>query len=118
MNFFLRTFKTMNAAKPLIVLAAVALVAIAGAVDPAFAQSALNGDANKPIQAVRQAVNVAMWFTLGMGIIGLCWAGWNKTAGKAWGGQLMGGAICLGISGVIAFVNQIANGQAPNLGEF
>jgi hypothetical protein len=59
-----------------------------------------------------------MWATLAMGIFGLCWAGWNKTTGKAWGSQAVGGGLCLGISGVIAFVNQIVNGDAPDLGEF
>ena len=92
----------------------VALPVTAGLLStPALAQSVLNGDASKPIRAVRRAVEVAMWLTLGMGIFGLCWAGWNKTAGKAWGGQALGGALCLGISGVISFVNQLVNGEAP-----
>ena len=87
-------------------------------VEPASAQSVLNGDSSKPVRAVRSAVNVAMWATLAMGIFGLCWAGWNKTTGKAWGSQALGASLCLGISGVIAFVNQLVNGDAPDLGDF
>lgn len=87
-------------------------------VEPAWAQSVLNGDSSKPVRAVRSAVNVAMWATLAMGIFGLCWAGWNKTTGKAWGSQALGASLCLGISGVIAFVNQLVNGDAPDLGDF
>ena len=87
-------------------------------VEPTSAQSVLNGDSSKPVRAVRSAVNVAMWATLAMGIFGLCWAGWNKTTGKAWGSQALGASLCLGISGVIAFVNQLVNGDAPDLGDF
>ena len=111
-------FTVLSAIKPLLVLLAVAAVSLVGTVEPAFAQSVLNGDASKPVKAIQSAVNVAMWATLAMGIFGLCWAGWNKTSGKAWGGQAVGGGICLGISGIIAFVNQIVNGGAPDLGEF
>src|SRR5215813_13722695 len=114
----IRLFTALSAAKPLLVLLAVAILSLLGLAEPAFAQSVLNGDASKPVRAVRRAVDVAMWATLAMGIFGLCWAGWNKTAGKAWGGQAVGGGICLGISGIIAFVNQVVNGDAPDLGEF
>lgn len=118
MNRFIRAFMILAAARPLILLLAVLLISIIGTFEPAFAQSVLNGDASKPVRAVRRAVDVAMWATLAMGIFGLCWAGWNKTTGKAWGSQAVGGGLCLGISGVIAFVNQIVNGDAPDLGEF
>lgn len=114
----IRLFMVSSALKPLLVLLAVAVISLIGLVEPAFAQSVLNGDASKPVRAVQRGVEVAMWATLAMGIFGLCWGGWNKTTGKAWGGQMIGGAICLGISGVIAFVNQIVNGDAPDLGEF
>jgi hypothetical protein len=60
---------------------------------------------------VQRAIGIAIWATLAMGIFGLCWAGWNKTTGKPWGSQLVGGGICLGISGIIAFVNAIVNGD-------
>src|SRR5262245_16704485 len=113
----IRLFATLSALKPLLVLIAVAVVSLIGLVEPAFAQSVLQGDASKPVRAVQAGVNVAMWGTLAMGIFGLCWAGWNKTSGKAWGGQMLGGGICLGISGIIAFVNQIVNGDTPDLGD-
>lgn len=118
MNRFIRAFTILVAARPLLILLAALLLSGIGAFDPAFAQSVLNGDASKPIKAVQTMVGIAMWGTLAMGVVGLCWAGWNKTTGKAWGSQAIGGAICLGISGVIAFVNQVVNGGAPNLGEF
>src|SRR5262249_9713744 len=108
----------LSAMKPLLVLLAVVAISLVGLVQPTFAQSVLNGDASKPIKAVQTLVEIAMWGTLAMGVVGLCWAGWNKTTGKAWGGQALGGATCLGISGVIAFVNQVVNGGTPNLGEF
>jgi hypothetical protein len=117
MNRFIRAFTILVAARPVLLLAVI-LVSIAGAFEPALAQSILNGDASKPVRAIRRAVDVAMWATLAMGIFGLCWAGWNKTTGKAWGSQAVGAGLCLGISGVIAFVNQIVNGDAPTLGEF
>jgi len=113
----IRLFVALSALKPLLVLIAVAVVSLIGLVEPAFAQSVLQGDASKPVRAVQAGVNVAMWGTLAMGIFGLCWAGWNKTSGKAWGGQMLGGGICLGISGIIAFVNQIVNGDTPDLGD-
>ncbi len=118
MNNFIRAFNLMSAAKPLLVLLTLVVISLISVAEPALAQSVLNGDASKPVRAVRRAVDVAMWATLAMGIFGLCWSGWNKTTGKAWGSQAVGGAICLGISGVIAFVNQIVNGDAPDLGEF
>lgn len=118
MNRFIRAFTILAAARPLILLLAVILVSAIGTFEPALAQSILNGDASKPVRAIRRAVDVAMWGTLAIGIFGLCWAGWNKTSGKAWGSQAVGGGLCLGISGVIAFVNQIVNGDAPALGDF
>lgn len=118
MNTLIRISMRIGPARPLLVLLALILILAIGMLDPAFAQSVLNGDASKPVRAVRRAVDVAMWGTLAMGIFGLCWAGWNKTTGKAWGSQAVGGGLCLGISGVIAFVNQIVNGDAPDLGEF
>jgi hypothetical protein len=114
----IRLFAALSALKPLLLLVAAVAVSLVGLVEPALAQSVLNGDASKPVRAVQRAVEVAMWGTLAMGIFGLCWGGWNKTTGKAWGGQMIGGAICLGISGIIAFVNQIVNGDAPDLGNF
>jgi hypothetical protein len=113
-----RLFTALSALKPLLVLIVTVAISLVGLVEPGFAQSVLNGDASRPVRAVQSLIQVAMWGTLAVGIGGLCWAGWNKTAGKPWGGQLVGGFVCLGISGVIAFVNQIANGDAPDLGDF
>ncbi|HEY8460547.1 MAG TPA: hypothetical protein VIM99_09220 [Blastocatellia bacterium] len=111
----IRLHKTLYIAKHLLVLLCIGVLAVVGAVEPALAQSVINGDASKPIRAVQRAAEIAVWGTLAMGIFGLCWAGWNKTTGKAWGGQLIGGGICLGISGVIAFVNSIVNGDGVDL---
>ncbi|MBO0862959.1 MAG: hypothetical protein J2P21_31575 [Chloracidobacterium sp.] len=101
--------------KHLLVLLGVIVLALVGSVEPGFAQSVINGDATKPIRAVQRAAELAVWGTLAMGIFGLCWAGFNKTTGKAWGSQLLGGGICLGISGVIAFINSIVNGDGVDL---
>jgi hypothetical protein len=114
----LRFYSVMNAIKPLLALLAAGALALLALAEPTFAQSVLNGDATKPVKAVRTGVEVAMWVTLAMGVFGLCWMGWNKIGGKAWGGQAVGSAICLGISGVIAFINMIVNGGTPDLGEF
>jgi len=111
----IRLHKMLYVSKHLLVLLCSAVLALVGAVEPAFAQSVINGDASKPIRAVQRAAEIAVWGTLAMGIFGLCWAGWNKTTGKAWGGQAIGGGICLGISGVIAFVNSIVNGDGVDL---
>lgn len=107
----------LGAIRPLLVLLVTALVGVVALVEPASAQI-LNGDASKPYRAIRAFVDVAMWATLGMGIFGLCWAGWNKTSGKAWGSQAVGGGICLGISGIIAAVNQLVSGNTPTLDSF
>ena len=107
-----------SATRQFLAPAAITVLLIVCIVEPAWAQSVLGGDSSKPVRAVRSAVNVAMWATLAMGIFGLCWAGWNKTTGKAWGSQALGASLCLGISGVIAFVNQLVNGDAPDLVDF
>jgi hypothetical protein len=117
-NRFNRTLKLICAAKPLAVLLALVLVSIVGLVEPAHAQSILNGDASRPIKAVQTAITVVMWATLGVGVFFLCWAGWNKGSGKAWGNQLIGGAACLGIGGIIAFINSVMNGGTPDLEDF
>jgi hypothetical protein len=107
----IRLHSVLSAARPAMVVA-IALLALA---EPALAQGLLNGDSSKPIRAIQRFAEYAVWGTLGMGIFGLCWAGWNKTSQRPWGGQLIGGGICLGISGVIAFVNSVVNGEGPEI---
>jgi hypothetical protein len=117
-HFLVRTFRSVTAMRHLLVPLTLGLVAVIGLVEPAYAQSILNGDASRPIKAIQTGITIAMWATLGVGVFFCCWAGWNKGRGQAWGNQLIGGAACLGMGGIIAFVNSIVNGGTPNLGEF
>lgn len=114
----IRLSAVIGAARQLLTLVLLAVVSLIGLVEPAFAQSVLNGDATRPIRAMQTLVTIGLWASLGIGIVFLIWAGVNKGSGKAWGTQAIGGAVCLGISGIIALVNSIVTGGTPDLGDW
>jgi hypothetical protein len=114
----IRLSTVIGAAKHLLALFLLTSVSLIGLVEPAFAQSVLNGDAQKPIRAIQNLVTIGLWVSLGLGIGFLIWAGVAKGSGKAWGSQAIGGAVCIGITGIIALVNMVMNGDLPDLGEW
>jgi hypothetical protein len=109
---------TVSAARQSITLLTLAAVSLIGLVEPAFAQSVLNGDAQRPIRAFQNLITIALWGSIGAGILGLIWAGISKMSGKAWGPQAIGGGALLGIGGIVALVNYVANGNLPDLGDW
>ncbi|MGH9854378.1 MAG: hypothetical protein ACREBD_31420 [Blastocatellia bacterium] len=114
----IRLHNTLYVAKHLLVMVCITVFALVCAVEPAFTQSLINGDASKPVRAVQRMAEIAVWGALGLGIIFVIWAGVNKGTGKAWGAQLIGSGMCFGASGIIALMNAIVNGDGVDLPDF
>jgi len=62
-------------------------------------------------QAIRWGRNLL--FLLGVGGVG--WGAANIMMEKAWGRQMLGGGICMGIGGILSLVHSFSQGNEVNL---
>jgi hypothetical protein len=97
-----------------------ALVAVVLAVAvPALAQTPggnlFGGNDQQLGSGVREAIRWGrnLLFLLGVGGVG--WGAANIMMEKAWGRQMLGGGVCMGIGGILSLVYSFSQGNAVNL---
>ena len=105
----------VRAIEPVLALvAAVLLVAV-----PALAQTPggnlFGGNDQQLGSGVREAIRWGrnLLFLLGVGGVG--WGAANIMMEKAWGRQMLGGGVCMGIGGILSLVYSFSQGNAVNL---
>jgi hypothetical protein len=98
----------------LALVAALLIVAI-----PALAQTPggnlFGGNDQQLGSGVREAIRWGrnLLFLLGVGGVG--WGAANIMMEKAWGRQMLGGGVCMGIGGILSLVYSFSQGNAVNL---
>jgi hypothetical protein len=86
---------------------------------PALAQTPggnlFGGNDQQLGSGVREAIRWGrnLLFLLGVGGVG--WGAANIMMEKAWGRQMLGGGICMGIGGILSLVYSFSQGNAVNL---
>ncbi len=105
----------VRAVEPVLALvAAVLLVTV-----PALAQQPtgglFGGNDQQLGKGVREAIRWGrnLLFLLGVGGVG--WGAANIMMEKAWGRQMLGGGVCMGIGGILSLVNSFSQGNAVDL---
>jgi len=105
----------VRAIEPVLALvAAVLLVTV-----PALAQqpggNIFGGNDQQLGSGVREAIRWGrnLLFLLGVGGVG--WGAANIMMEKAWGRQMLGGGICMGIGGILSLIYSFSQGNAVNL---
>jgi hypothetical protein len=99
------------------VLALVATVSLMTV--PALAQTPggnlFGGNDQQLGSGVREAIRWGrnLLFLLGVGGVG--WGAANIMMEKAWGRQMLGGGICMGIGGILSLIHSFSQGNAVNL---
>ena len=99
------------------VLALVATVSLVTV--PALAQTPggnlFGGNDQQLGSGVREAIRWGrnLLFLLGVGGVG--WGAANIMMEKAWGRQMLGGGICMGIGGILSLIHSFSQGNAVNL---
>ena len=105
----------VRAIEPALALAAAVLLTAV----PAFAQqpggSIFGGNDQQLGNGVREAIRWGrnLLFLLGVGGVG--WGAANIMMEKAWGRQMIGGGICMGIGSILSLVYSFSQGNAVNL---
>src|SRR5262249_45253601 len=98
---------------------ALALVALLIVTVPALAQTPggnlFGGNDQQLGSGVREAIRWGrnLLFLLGVGGVG--WGAANIMMEKAWGRQMLGGGVCMGIGGILSLVYSFSQGNAVNL---
>lgn len=105
----------VRAVEPVLALvAAVLLVTV-----PALAQTPggdlFGGNDQQLGSGVREAIRWGrnLLFLLGVGGVG--WGAANIMMEKAWGRQMLGGGVCMGIGGILSLIHSFSQGNAVNL---
>ena len=104
----------VRAIEPVLALVALLLVTV-----PALAQTPggnlFGGNDQQLGSGVREAIRWGrnLLFLLGVGGVG--WGAANIMMEKAWGRQMLGGGICMGIGGILSLIHSFSQGNAVNL---
>jgi len=86
---------------------------------PALAQTPggnlFGGNDQQLGSGVREAIRWGRNLLFLLGVAGVGWGAANIMMEKAWGRQMLGGGICMGIGGILSLVHSFSQGNAVNL---
>ena len=86
---------------------------------PALAQTPggnlFGGNDQQLGSGVREAIRWGRNLLFLLGVAGVGWGAANIMMEKAWGRQMLGGGICMGIGGILSLVYSFSQGNAVNL---
>jgi hypothetical protein len=100
--------------EPLLMLVAAALLmTVPGFAQPGGSFFGQNDQATG--NGVREAIRWGRNLLFLLGVVGVSWGAMNIWLEKGWGRQMLGGALCMGIGGVLALIYSFSQGNAVNL---
>jgi hypothetical protein len=105
----------IRAIEPALTLVAVALIVAVPALAQTPGGNLFGGNDQQLGSGVREAIRWGrnLLFLLGVGGVG--WGAANIMLEKAWGRQMLGGGICMGIGGILSLIHSFSQGNAVNL---
>jgi hypothetical protein len=114
-RLFIRLAVFVRAVEPALALVAVALLVTAPALAQTPGGNLFGGNDQQLGSGVREAIRWGrnLLFLLGVGGVG--WGAANIMMEKAWGRQMLGGGICMGIGGILSLIYSFSQGNAVNL---
>ena len=112
---FIRLAVFVRAVEPALALVAVALLVTVPALAQTPGGNLFGGNDQQLGSGVREAIRWGrnLLFLLGVGGVG--WGAANIMMEKAWGRQMLGGGICMGIGGILSLIYSFSQGNAVNL---
>lgn len=105
----------LRAIEPVLVLVAAAFLMTVPALAQQPGGNIFGGNDQQLGNGVREAIRWGrnLLFLLGVGGVG--WGAMNIMTEKAWGRQMLGGGICMGIGSILSLVYSFSQGNAVNL---
>lgn len=106
----------LSAARPVAALLTMAAIAIIASVNPAAAQGQFtSGNSQDPISLVQTGITVLVWLMVGGGVAGIAFGILNGMRGRPWGSPVGWGTAAFGFGGIVALLNESANGTQVTL---
>ena len=105
----------IRAIEPALILGAALLIAAVPAMAQTPGGNLFGGNDQQLGSGVREVIRWGrnLLFLLGVGGVG--WGAANIMMEKAWGRQMLGGGICMGIGGILSLIHSFSQGNAVNL---
>jgi len=105
----------IRAIEPALALVAVVLITAVPALAQTPGGNLFGGNDQQLGSGVREAIRWGrnLLFLLGVGGVG--WGAANIMMEKAWGRQMLGGGVCMGIGGILSLIYSFSQGNAVNL---
>jgi len=105
----------VRAIEPVLALVATLLVVTVPALAQTPGGNLFGGNDQQLGSGVREAIRWGrnLLFLLGVGGVG--WGAANIMMEKAWGRQMLGGGVCMGIGGILSLIYSFSQGNAVNL---
>jgi len=105
----------VRAIEPVLALVAALLVVTVPALAQTPGGNLFGGNDQQLGSGVREAIRWGrnLLFLLGVGGVG--WGAANIMMEKAWGRQMLGGGVCMGIGGILSLIYSFSQGNAVNL---
>jgi len=105
----------LRAIEPALILGAALLIAAVPAMAQTPGGNLFGGNDQQLGSVVREVIRWGrnLLFLLGVGGVG--WGAANIMMEKAWGRQMLGGGICMGIGGILSLIHSFSQGNAVNL---
>src|SRR5215475_5783105 len=105
----------VRAIEPALVLVTALLLAAVPALAQTPGGNLFGGNDQQLGSGVREAIRWGrnLLFLLGVGGVG--WGAANIMMEKAWGRQMLGGGVCMGIGGILSLIYSFSQGNAVNL---
>jgi len=105
----------IRAIEPALVLGAALLIATVPALAQTPGGNIFGGNDQQLGSGVKEAIRWGrnLLFLLGVGGVG--WGAANIMMEIAWGRQMLGGGICMGIGGILSLIHSFSQGNAVNL---
>ena len=105
----------VRAIEPVLVLVGAVLLVTVQALAQQPGGNIFGGNDQQLGNGVREAIRWGRNLLFLLGIGGVGWGAMNIMMEKAWGRQMLGGGICMGIGGILSLVYSFSQGNAVNL---
>jgi len=105
----------IRAVEPVLALVGALLIVTVPALAQTPGGNLFGGNDQQLGSGVREAIRWGRNLLFLLGVAGVGWGAANIMMEKAWGRQMLGGGICMGIGGILSLVHSFSQGNAVNL---
>ena len=105
----------IRAVEPVLALVGALLIVTVPALAQTPGGNLFGGNDQQLGSGVREAIRWGRNLLFLLGVAGVGWGAANIMMEKAWGRQMLGGGICMGIGGILSLIHSFSQGNAVNL---